>query len=64
MKRKSTVDMEIAVALKAVRTVIRLKHSEAADREINDVLPDVEAQMRDAAAAGQPYKLDLAELLR
>jgi len=64
LKRKDKVAMEIAVGLKAARTIIRLKHSEAADREINDVLPKLEERMQAAAAAGEPFSLDLAELLR
>ena len=40
MYKKSEPEMQKARILKTVRTVVRLKHSLAADEEINDILPD------------------------
>lgn len=40
MIKKSPIEMERAKIIKATRTLVRLKHSLAADEEINDILPD------------------------
>ena len=42
--RKDKVDQERANLLKIVRTAIRLRHSIAADNELNEVLPLAEAR--------------------
>ena len=39
MIKKSPIEQERANIIKVSRTLIRLKHSIAADNEINDVLP-------------------------
>ena len=39
MFKKSEAELERAAIVKATRTLLRLKHSLAADREINEVLP-------------------------
>jgi hypothetical protein len=36
---KSDIEMERAKIIKVSRTLIRLKHSLAADKELNDILP-------------------------
>jgi hypothetical protein len=40
MYKKSEAELQRALITKATRTIVRLKHSLAADREINDVLPE------------------------
>ncbi len=40
MHKKSKAEMERAKITKATKMLVRLKHSLAADEEINDVLPD------------------------
>jgi len=40
MSKKTDVEMERMALAKIARTALRLKHSLAADREINDTLPD------------------------
>jgi hypothetical protein len=40
MIKKSPVEMERWKLTKATRTLVRLKHSLAADEELNDILPD------------------------
>ena len=62
MKAKADLDMEIAIAAKAVRAAVRLKHSNAADREINEKLPEVVHAITVAAAKGEPFQLDIAAL--
>lgn len=52
MKRKTTSELEKAKIAKATRTLIRLKHSLAADQEINDVLPDTLEEFDTAYANG------------
>lgn len=52
MKKKSPAEMERARVTKTARTLIRLKHSLAADEELNDVLPDTLAEFDKALANG------------
>lgn len=40
---KAEVDQARAEALKTIRALVRLRHSLAADRELNDILPRAEA---------------------
>lgn len=49
--------MERHKVAKAARTLIRLKHSLAADEEINAVLPDTLAEFDEALARGDVKKL-------
>ena len=49
--------MEKAKITKAARTLIRLKHSLAADEEINAVLPDTLAEFDEALAKGELKEL-------
>lgn len=43
MIHKDKVDQERANLLKAIRAAVRLRHSIAADNELNEVLPRAEA---------------------
>ena len=52
MRKKSPAEMEKAKIAKATRTLVRLKHSLAADEEINSVLPDTLAEFDAALAEG------------
>jgi len=40
MEKKSVIEMERMKLAKATRALIRLKHSLAADEELNEILPD------------------------
>ncbi len=53
-----------AAALKAYRSAIRLKHSLAADAELAQVLPVVEAAIDLAMIAGEPLAIDPAQAFR
>lgn len=57
MKKKSRAELERAKITKAARTLIRLKHSLAADEEINDVLPDTLDEFDNALARGELKEL-------
>lgn len=57
MKRKTPAEMERAKVAKTARTIIRLKHSLAADEEINAVLPDTLVEFEDALAQGNILEL-------
>lgn len=59
LKQKDMLELEIAAAMKAMRTAIRLRHSLEADEEINRVLPELKEHMLREAAMGKPFKLDL-----
>lgn len=57
MRKKSEAEMERARLVKVSRTLIRLKHSLAADQEINDTLPDTVAEFDEAYANGRLKRL-------
>ena len=65
MRKKSPTEMEKLKVAKAARTIIRLKHSLAADEEINAVLPDTLAEFEDALSRGElkTLKAGLADVL-
>jgi hypothetical protein len=63
VKHKQEAEMVVAEALKKARAMIRLKHSLAADRECNEVLPALEAAIVKRLAAGKPYRPDVKALL-
>lgn len=52
MKRKTDEEMKRAATAKTTRTLVRLKHSLAADEELNSVLPDTLEEFDAAMAAG------------
>jgi len=64
VKARDDVEMEKAIAAKAVRAAIRLKYSNMADLEINQKLPDVISAIEVAAVKGESYQLDVAALFR
>lgn len=59
MFRKSEAELERAAITKATRTLVRLKHSLAADREINSVLPDRLDEFDAALQRGELLSLPL-----
>lgn len=62
MRHKDEAEQVVAEALKKARSIIRLKHSIAADRECNDVLPKLEAEILKRLNAGKPFRLDAKTL--
>ena len=44
MQKKSDVELQRAALIKVNRTLIRLKHALAADKELNETIPDLELQ--------------------
>lgn len=57
MRKKSPAEMEKAKLTKTARSLIRLKHSLAADEELNAVLPDTLAEFDEALARGELREL-------
>jgi hypothetical protein len=57
LRKKKPAEMEKAKIMKATRTLIRLKHSLAADEEINAVLPDTLEEFDAAHARGELKEL-------
>ena len=53
MNKKSPSELEEYKITKTLRTVIRLKHSLAADEEINDLIPDTVHSFREALTRGE-----------
>lgn len=51
-RQKKDVELEKAKMLKSIRTAVRLKHSLAADEELNRVLPAAEDAFDTAVRGG------------
>lgn len=49
---KDDIDLRKAALFKAARSAIRLKHSLAADAELNDLLPQLERAFNSAVSRG------------
>lgn len=64
MRSNTEIEQRRAEILKAVRSVIRLKHSIAADREVNGVLPQIELELDAAIKTGKIYELEVADFIR
>jgi hypothetical protein len=58
LKRKSEIEMRRHAVAKTARSLIRLRHSLAADRELNDRLPDTLAEFDEAVARGELRDLE------
>ena len=52
MQRKTEAELKRARVAKTTRTLVRLKHSLAADEELNRVLPDTLAEFDERMAKG------------
>jgi hypothetical protein len=63
MKHKEQFVMDVQEATKVARTLIRLKHSLAADEEINNRVPALVELMNDRAVTGKAYKTTVNSLL-
>lgn len=53
MTPKDDIELRRAALLKAARSAIRLKHSIAADEELNDVLPELERRFNSLVQVGE-----------
>jgi len=62
-QRKPDITMELLAIEKAVRSNIRLKHSIAADQEINEKIPEVLRQAEVAIRRGKAFELDIKSVL-
>ena len=63
MRQLSPIEREKAKLLKLARTLIRAKHSAAADDELNEKLPLLELQIDKAIQSGKVYELDIRSVL-
>lgn len=59
-RQKDEFEMAEQEAIKAVRTAVRLKYQLMADRELNEVLPEVQERVRSALAHGRSWYLEPA----
>lgn len=57
MRKKDEAEIQRAAITKVARTLIRLKHSLQADREINEAIPDAIQRFDTALAAGELLEL-------
>ena len=64
MGQKTRVEVDKARVLKTVRSLVRLKHSIAADAELNTVLPWVEQEFDKAFHEGRAFELDTDVIFR
>ena len=62
MIKKSEIEMERARTIKITRALVRLKHSLAADEEINELLPDRLIEFDKAVQSGQLLSLPVPEV--
>jgi len=62
LKGRSNAEQDRANALKIARTAIRLRHMIAADTEMNERLPELERQIAELQARGEPWQLDSSTL--
>lgn len=60
---KDDIEMAVIVARKVIRSHLRLKHSIAADIELNDVMPRVEEYLSRLAQQGHVPEFTAEELL-
>lgn len=61
---RDKVDQARVDMLKVIRAAVRLKHSIAADNELNEVLPRAEARFNAAVMAGRlPNPVDVKKAL-
>lgn len=63
MNQKTDLEQAKSAIIKAARAAIRLKHSLAADKEINDRLPELEQRIDTAMQNGIPVTLNPAHYL-
>lgn len=61
MRPFNEFEVRKAQMLKAYRAAIRLKHSLAADAEIAETLPEIEAQIDDALTTGERLELSIGQ---
>lgn len=64
MRPKTKREMTIQEAKKVARTALRLKYSILAEREINEALPAIEAEINKAFAEGRPFLMRPAEFFQ
>lgn len=62
MRVKDELEMDLASIIKTARTSIRLKHSLAADAELNKKLPEIEKAFNRAIARGTSFSLESFKL--
>lgn len=62
MRQRTDNEQTKANMLKAARTAIRLKHSLAADEELNEMLPEIEDRIDRALASGTEISFDVLEM--
>lgn len=62
MQKKSDIEMQKAKILKTARALIRLKHSLAADEELNEILPATELEFDVAIQNGELLGLSSGSL--
>jgi hypothetical protein len=61
-REKDSTEVELAAIVKTARTSIRLRHSIAADKELNEKIPEIETAYWAAIAAGRKFKLESFQL--
>ena len=64
MGKKSDLEMAVLTSRKVARTAIRLKHSIAADYELNEKLAVLEAKLSEQAKSGEIPAYGALDLLR
>jgi len=63
MRELTELEMAKKEALDTVKGLIRMRHRQAANREINEALPRIELEIERAFQAGKAYTLDPRKVL-
>ena len=56
--------MAVQEAKKVARTVLRLKYSILADRELNEALPAIERDIKTAFSAGESFQFNATDYFK
>ena len=62
MRRKTRQELQRSQLVKVIRSTVRLKHSIAAEEELNEVLPHYLEKFDRALERGLPFDFDTNEL--
>jgi hypothetical protein len=62
MKQLTSIEIEKAAMLKALRSAIRLKHSLLADAELAAKLPELEERINASLAGGRALELTVGSI--
>ena len=60
-RQKSEIELELQIAEKIARSIVRLKHSINADRELNEILPKITERFNAGLESGELRVLEVPD---